>query len=476
MAGSYGDSPQRVHQADAAAQEAHGSSGIGPFDYVPKLGFREYWYPALWTKEIPKHRPKLVRMLDEDVVFFRNHDGSAAALTDWCPHRNARLSLGVVEFAGTVTCPYHGYTFDGSGQCVAGLIDHPESPVVPKMRARAYPTQEHGGVVYVWMGETDPVPLEDDLPGELLLPRANRYVRVKEWETNWVEPIAQGVDFHEGYLHRMHFAWRPMFPQEPLWARWLMNLFRTFNKHLGFFRPKLAYYGGVEISHEEDSFFVTKAKAPVFGQGFHPGVNAHWPARVWWRRLKPPRRRPQANAGGNGASLRGGRASMLTGQAFDHSVELPSKSRAVVQAESVHLRWMVPVTTDTTRVWTYTICVQPRTRLGRLWQNVWYYLWRKPSIVVATNEQEDLATFKKDRLRFDLPQKLGPMDAGLIYFRRHLARRSRDFRRLGGAHGTVKAPPLRTADEWRAVSAQGDAADIAPDTRLDAPPAETAAG
>ena len=279
------------------------------------------------------------------------------------------------------------------------------------------------------------------------------------------------MDFHEGYLHRMQFKWTPMYPGEPLWARWLMNISRLTNKGLGFFRPKLAYYGGVEVSEESDTFFVTKAKAPVFGQGFHPGVGANWPERVWWRRLSGGRRR-----GGGGATSpkqAGKPQSLLTGNSFNHSVELPSKIRAVSMPESVHLRWMVPKTIDEVRVWTYTMCVQPKTMPGRLWQNVWYYFWRKPSIIMGTNEKEDLATFMKGRLRFDLPQKLGPMDVGLIYFRRHLARRSRDFRRLGGAIGTVKAPPTRTAAEWRAATAAGEDASVAPDTRVEA---ETAAG
>ncbi len=472
---SKGDGNLPVGEAESAGREAWGASQIGPFDFVPKLGFREYWYPGVWSREIGKRKPKLVKLLDDDVVFFRGSEGKIAALSDWCPHRNARLSLGVSEFPGTITCPYHGYTFDGIGQCVAGLIDHPESPVVAKMKARMYPTAEHGGVVYVWMGETDPVPLEEDLPAELLRPDVHPYVRVKEWETNWTEPIAQGVDFHEGYLHRIQLSLLPLFPKEPIWARWLMSFTRVVNKNLGFFRPKIAYYGGVEVVDESENYFVTKAKAPVFGQGFYPGVNAKWPNKIWWRKLRLSRRRSvvsttDSNFGSNNAP-----SSLLTGKAFDHSVELPSKIRSVVMPQSVHLRWMVPKTMDETRVWTYTMCIRPRTPFGRAWQNVWYYFWRKWAIAVATNEKEDLATFMKGRLRFDLPQKLGPMDAGLIYFRRHLARRSRDFKRLGGAHGTVRALPTRTAREWRAAVEAGHQESVAPDNRLKAE-TETAAG
>ena len=45
--GSNGDSPQRVFGADEAIKEAWGAPQIGPFDYVPPVGFREYWYPGL---------------------------------------------------------------------------------------------------------------------------------------------------------------------------------------------------------------------------------------------------------------------------------------------------------------------------------------------------------------------------------------------------------------------------------------------
>ena len=81
-------------------------------------------------------------MLGEDIVLFRGTKGDVVALTDWCPHRGARLSLGECDFAGTVTCPYHGYVFDETGQCVAGLIESVNSPLAPKLRAKNYPTAE----------------------------------------------------------------------------------------------------------------------------------------------------------------------------------------------------------------------------------------------------------------------------------------------------------------------------------------------
>ena len=399
--------------ADDTVREAYGASQIGPFDYCPKLGFREYWYPAIEARKV-KNKPVHLVMLGDDLVLFRDTNNRVAALSDWCPHRGARLSLGVCEFKGAVTCPYHGYVFDGTGQCVAGLIEKPESPFVPKLRNKAYPTRTKFGIVFVWMGETEPVPLEEDLPAEFFDAdlTGRRYMRTKVWEANWTEPMAQGVDFHEFYLHRG------------------VNFWRLINYRLGFFRQKFVYTNGVKIVGEGENWVNTASAGPVFGQAYYPALDAKWPTHVWWRRLQ------------GGLRMRGGEPPLEKYKGVQHNVELPSKIRVLIGA-SIHLRWMVPVSEDHTRVWTFTLVRKAKSLREQLYKDLWYYLYRKPSIIIATNELEDLVVFKNDRLNLDRPQKLGPLDVGLIYFRRHLARRSRDFQRLGGARGTLKAPPKR---------------------------------
>ena len=158
-----------THDAEAAWREAQGASQIGPFDYVPPMGFREYWYPALLAKEVGPRKPVCIKMLGEDVVFFRGkQDKIYCPCFDWCPPSQCpSVTGGVAVPRAPFTCEYHGYTFDGAGECVAGLIESADSPMMGKMRAKSYPTAEHGGIVYVWMGETEPVPLEEDLPPEI---------------------------------------------------------------------------------------------------------------------------------------------------------------------------------------------------------------------------------------------------------------------------------------------------------------------
>jgi len=88
------------------------------------LGFREYWYPVCYTSDITE-TPKGFTLLGDPVVMLRR-DGEIYALKDECPHRGTELSMintrKNLEFPGTptITCAYHGWTFDvRDGKCVA---------------------------------------------------------------------------------------------------------------------------------------------------------------------------------------------------------------------------------------------------------------------------------------------------------------------------------------------------------------------
>ena len=82
-------------------------------------GLTEYWYPVLPSRQLGR-RFRSVRLLGRDVVLIRD-GGRIFALDDRCPHRHVPLSLGRKEFPGTVSCAYHGWTFDlATGRGYAG--------------------------------------------------------------------------------------------------------------------------------------------------------------------------------------------------------------------------------------------------------------------------------------------------------------------------------------------------------------------
>ena len=274
--------------------------------------------------------------------------------------------------------------------------------------------------------------MAEDLPPEIVDSRNHSYKHVSEWDANWTEPVNQGIDYHEAYLHRKTFNYMGGWTQP-----WKFKFHGLLSKELPFFRPRVANYGGIKITHEDEKRVCSNPVNVAYGEDFHPGVNASWPRKRWYMFLPKRVRRTFSMMGADGASL-------LGIPSFSHGVELPSKIRTGSGSEkpaiSLHMRWMVPITLETCRVWTYTIGREPKTILGKAYKKLWYVLWRKPNTITRINEWEDLVTFQKDRLRYDLPQKLSTLDTVVIYFRRHLAQRSRDFQRLGGAYGSNHPP------------------------------------
>ena len=111
---------------------------------------RNSWYVAGWSREIPRELTPL-RIMDEDIVFYRTTDGTPVAFEDQCPHKRLPLSLGRLK-GDAVECGYHGMTFGPDGRCVRipGQSNLPESAFV-----RRYPVHESLGIVWVWMGDPD---------------------------------------------------------------------------------------------------------------------------------------------------------------------------------------------------------------------------------------------------------------------------------------------------------------------------------
>ncbi|NIO07248.1 MAG: Rieske 2Fe-2S domain-containing protein, partial [Deltaproteobacteria bacterium] len=60
------------------------------------------------------------------LVLFRDRHGKVGLLVDRCPHRGASLSYGRVEERG-LACAYHGWLFDGKGNCLETPAEPPDS-------------------------------------------------------------------------------------------------------------------------------------------------------------------------------------------------------------------------------------------------------------------------------------------------------------------------------------------------------------
>src|SRR4051794_17236495 len=130
------------------------------------LGFRNYWYPVMLARSLRRRRPKPIMICGERIALFRD-GGNIYALSNRCPHRGIPLSEARREFPGTISCAYHGWTYDlKTGQLVGVLTDGPDSPICGKVQVKTYPVAERAGLIWIYIGDGDPTPIEEDLPDE----------------------------------------------------------------------------------------------------------------------------------------------------------------------------------------------------------------------------------------------------------------------------------------------------------------------
>jgi len=171
---------------------------------LPKLGFRNYWYPVLPAWRLLR-KPKAVTVLGEDIVLFRD-GGRVFALADRCPHRGAKFSIGKCQFAGsgTISCPYHGWTFKGdTGECVAAIMEGPESTIPGSVRVKPYPVEVRNNLIWLYVGDGPAPAFADDVPNTIA-DRDNFFTitSVVDYACNWRVLTDNWTNEHHGpYIH-----------------------------------------------------------------------------------------------------------------------------------------------------------------------------------------------------------------------------------------------------------------------------------
>ncbi|GAA2446340.1 hypothetical protein GCM10010191_74170 [Actinomadura vinacea] len=280
-------------------------------------GFRGYWYPVTWSSHITGD-PRSYMICGEKIVLVRD-GGTAYALHDRCPHRGVPLSEGDQQFPGTISCPYHGWTFDlASGRLAAVITDGPDSRICGKVGVRTYPVEERLGMVWVYVpvAAEDPHPIDEQLPEELV---GNAFVmggRIDPRGGNWRFACENGFDEgHAKYLHRTSL-WR-LFKPMPTW-----NVTRIVP-------------GGRWIYRVQDE---------VHWEADFPGVG-RWSNKRWWK-ARPPKE--AFNIGNTGKPKRVDPT--IEAQEFPGfaSLSMPGVLR-IAYPNFIHYEFYVPVDADNHR-------------------------------------------------------------------------------------------------------------------------------
>ena len=169
---------------------------------------RRYWVPVLGSAEIkePDGPQQRVQIMGEKLIAFRDTTGAPGLIDEFCTHRGASLFFGRNEECG-IRCSYHGLKFDRSGACV----DVPSAPgMAERMRIKAYPCIERGGLVWAYMGPPDKKPSPPEVEW-CLLPDSHVFVSKRVQQCNYLQAMEGGIDTaHVSYVHRYEVDIDPM--------------------------------------------------------------------------------------------------------------------------------------------------------------------------------------------------------------------------------------------------------------------------
>jgi phthalate 4,5-dioxygenase oxygenase subunit len=241
---------------------------------------RQYWIPALVSEELPDPDgpPLRVRLLGEDLVAFRDSNGSVGLIQNNCPHRGASLFFGRNEEAG-IRCVYHGWKFSADGTCVDMPNEPAESDFRHKVRAVAYPTRECGGVVWTYMGPRSQPPPLPDLEW-MAVPAENRVMSKTLRECNWVQALEGDIDTaHLYFLHSRILDSNP----DTVYAAADPGVFHE-DRHprLHLVRTDYGLMYGAQRDHDESRYYwrITQFMMPSHTL-FPPGGLRGVPGHIW---------------------------------------------------------------------------------------------------------------------------------------------------------------------------------------------------
>jgi phenylpropionate dioxygenase-like ring-hydroxylating dioxygenase large terminal subunit len=171
---------------------------------------RRYWQPVALLDEfdpaldprMAKRPLKAVRVLGQNFILFRDENGQWGLLDRDCPHRGADLAFARHEGDG-VRCPFHGWKFDASGQCLETPAEPKGSTLCTRIKQRSYPVQVRAGVVFGWFGPEGQTPPPMPKLDAFEAPASHSFAFKGLWHCNWLQSLEVGIDpAHTSYLHR----------------------------------------------------------------------------------------------------------------------------------------------------------------------------------------------------------------------------------------------------------------------------------
>jgi 5,5'-dehydrodivanillate O-demethylase len=159
---------------------------------------RKFWQPVAVLAELKAGEAMPIRIMNEDLTLFRGESGKPYIVAQRCAHRLTLLHTGWIE-QECIRCRYHGWKYDGRGQCVEMPAENADFP--SKVRILSYPAREYAGLVFTYMGKG--APPEFPQKAELERDYGVKWASSMIWPCNWFQRIENSMDaVHVSFVHQ----------------------------------------------------------------------------------------------------------------------------------------------------------------------------------------------------------------------------------------------------------------------------------
>jgi 3-ketosteroid 9alpha-monooxygenase subunit A len=168
----------------------------------PHDPFGHGWYQVCHCDALAKGEVRPFRAFGRDFVLWRSAAGKPALFDAYCPHLGAHLGHGGRVGGEILRCPFHGWTFDGAGTCVA--IPFSADAVLEHRRVVSWPVVQQGDILFAWWHPAGEAPhfeldrLDEAGRGEWSRYRRHRWTVSSVWQ-ELQENLADSAHFR--YLH-----------------------------------------------------------------------------------------------------------------------------------------------------------------------------------------------------------------------------------------------------------------------------------
>ncbi|HEY1967989.1 MAG TPA: Rieske (2Fe-2S) protein, partial [Pseudonocardia sp.] len=138
--------PDRTAHQPTSARPQPEYSALNP-------AYPRSWWMVAFSCDVKGHRTVPLRVLERDVVLWRDSGGAVHCQAGHCPHLGAHFGYGGEVIDDELRCGFHGWRFAPSGQ-LAG-VPGPDKPRA-NLCLPTYRIVERHGALFLWNGAGEP--------------------------------------------------------------------------------------------------------------------------------------------------------------------------------------------------------------------------------------------------------------------------------------------------------------------------------